>query len=106
MKQARIIIILCLTIIFVIVTGLNAVPPGKSVVYEGGGAGKVFFNGKDHRGKGNACSDCHPDIFLMKKPNKITMADIYAKKFCGACHNGTVSFDAKKTENCDRCHKK
>lgn len=84
-----------------------AVPTGKTVEFAGGGAGKVIFNGKTHADKGFKCNDCHPKLFQMKKgADKITMADIYAGKFCGACHNGTKAFKAADAANCTQCHKK
>jgi c(7)-type cytochrome triheme protein len=90
---------------FFISSGTYAVPPGQEVVYDGGGAGKVVFSGKDHRIRGNSCIKCHPDVFIMKGNTKMTMTEMYENKYCGACHNGTESFDAKKKENCKRCHK-
>lgn len=89
----------------IVVSTASAVPPGRSVKYDGGGAGPVIFDGKDHRIRGSSCIECHPDIFVMKGKIKITMADIYAGKYCGACHNGTGGFDAKKQDNCKQCHK-
>ncbi|GAB4534144.1 MAG: hypothetical protein Fur0020_00490 [Thermodesulfovibrionia bacterium] len=86
-----------------------AVPAGKTVEFAGGDAGKVVFEGKTHADKGLKCNDCHkePKLFEMKKgADKITMADINAGKFCGACHNGTKSFSAQDKANCAKCHKK
>jgi c(7)-type cytochrome triheme protein len=81
------------------------IPPGRKKVYNGGGAGKVTFDSKDHKIRGGSCIKCHPEIFIMKGNIQITMADIYDNKYCGACHNGVESFDSKKQENCTRCHK-
>src|SRR6266545_3958497 len=36
-----------------------AVPAGKTVEFDGKGAGKVVFDGKLHADKGNKCADCH-----------------------------------------------
>lgn len=84
-----------------------AVPPGKTVEYQGGGAGKVIFDGKLHADKGAKCNDCHPALFQMKKgAQKITMADMNAGKNCGACHNGTKAFKSGDAANCAKCHKK
>ena len=81
-----------------------AVPPGKTVDYEGGGLGKVVFDGKKHADAGKKCNDCHPKVFQMKKgADKITMKDMNAGKNCGTCHNGTVAF---KASECKRCHVK
>lgn len=91
---------------FIIISSYSsAVPPGKTVEYDGGGAGNVSFDGTDHKIRGISCIDCHPDIFVMKGNIRITMDDIYAGKFCGACHNGIKGFDARKQDTCNRCHK-
>ncbi len=84
-----------------------AVPPGKTVEFDGKGAGKVTFEGKVHADKGLKCADCHPAIFKMKKgADAITMKDINEGKFCGTCHNGTKAFSTKDAANCAKCHKK
>jgi c(7)-type cytochrome triheme protein len=83
-----------------------AVPPGKTVDYEGGGAGKVVFDGKMHADKGLKCNDCHTKIFPMKKGMKMMMADMNAGKNCGECHNGTKAFGTKDAADCAKCHKK
>ena len=49
------------------------------------------------------CKVCHADLGFKFKAggNKITMAKIINGQFCGACHNGEVSWSV---ENCDMCH--
>lgn len=85
-------------------TGLSlAVGTGKKVEYDGGGSGKVVFDGKAHADKGSKCKDCHPAPFKMKKEMKITMADMKAGKNCGSCHDGKKAFGAT---DCAKCHKK
>ncbi len=82
-----------------------AVPPGKTIVFTKSPMGKVTFSGKIHADAGLKCTDCHPKIFKMKKgADKITMQAIFAGKFCGACHNGKIAFNAKTS--CMKCHKK
>jgi len=82
-----------------------AVPQGKSVEYEGGGAGKVIFDGKLHATAGKKCNDCHPKAFKMKKGStQITMKGINEGQTCGVCHNGKDAFDAKTADNCKKCH--
>ncbi len=102
--------VLALAIVATLVLALSAsaVPSGKTVEFEGKGAGKVVFDGKVHADKGLKCADCHQSgLFKMKKgADTITMADINAGKFCGACHNGTKAFSAKDAANCSKCHKK
>ncbi len=85
-----------------------AVPAGKTVEFDGKGAGKVVFDGKVHADKGLKCADCHQSgLFKMKKGgDTITMKDMDAGKFCGACHNGTKAFSTKDAANCGKCHKK
>ncbi|MEE9524168.1 MAG: c(7)-type cytochrome triheme domain-containing protein [Thermodesulfovibrionales bacterium] len=105
MRNTLLLLTISVSAIFIFSMDSYAVPPGKKVIYNGGEEGKVEFNGKDHRIRGNSCIQCHPDIFIMKGHIKMTMAEIFANKYCGACHNGTDGFDAKKKENCNRCHK-
>lgn len=96
--------LLTIAVIAAFVSSAMAVPSGKTLEYEGGGTGKVIFDGKVHADKGLKCNDCHTKIFQMKKGTaKLNMADLNAGKYCGVCHNGTKSF---KTVNCARCHKK
>lgn len=83
-----------------------AVPPGKTVEFAGGPAGKVIFDGKIHGDKGLKCTDCHPKIFPMKKDTKFTMAEINEGKYCGVCHNGQRAFKSSEQANCEKCHKK
>jgi c(7)-type cytochrome triheme protein len=49
------------------------------------------------------CEVCHPDIFEIEKGGtKYTMQEIFAGKYCGACH-GKVAFP---NLNCRGCHTK
>lgn len=82
-----------------------ASPPGKTIEYEGGGKGKVVFDGKLHADKGLKCPDCHPKTFAMKKGAAMKMADMHEGKSCGACHNGTKAFKANDDATCGKCHK-
>jgi c(7)-type cytochrome triheme protein len=85
-----------------------AVAPGKTVEFDGKGAGKVVFDGKIHADKGAKCADCHQSgLFKMKKgADVLTMKDMEAGKNCGACHNGTKAFSVKDKATCAKCHKK
>jgi len=85
-----------------------AVPSGRTVEFEGKGAGMVTFDGAVHAKAGLKCADCHQSgLFKMKKgADAITMSAINEGKFCGACHNGTKAFSAKDAANCGKCHKK
>ena len=86
----RTVLAVAILVIVAFVGSALAVPPGKTVEYAGGGAGKIVFDGKIHADKGLKCNDCHTKIFQMKKgAAKITMAEMNAGKNCGECHNGT-----------------
>jgi c(7)-type cytochrome triheme protein len=49
------------------------------------------------------CKVCHADLGFKFKAggNQITMAKIIDGQFCGACHNGEISWSV---ENCGMCH--
>lgn len=52
------------------------------------------------------CAACHDELFAMQAgSSRITMSDIQAGKFCGACHNGDRAF-APTFAVCSRCHRK
>ncbi len=95
-------IVIAVAVVFVLAASAFAVGPGKTVEFEKGG--KVVFSGDSH--KGAKCADCHQSgLFKMKKgADVMTMKDMEAGKFCGACHNGTKAFAIK--DNCAKCHKK
>ncbi len=99
-------IAIAVTVMFVFAAVAFAVGPGKTVEFDGKGAGKVVFSGDVHK-KAGACNACHPALFKMKKgADAITMKDMDAGKNCGACHNGTKAFATKDAANCGKCHKK
>lgn len=105
MKKSVLAVVVLVIVAFV--GSALAVPPGKTVEFAGGSAGKVVFDGKAHADKGLKCSDCHPKMFQMKKgATKITMAELNAGKLCGECHNGTKAFKTSDAANCAKCHKK
>jgi c(7)-type cytochrome triheme protein len=90
---------------FVLAGSVFAVGPGKTVEFDGKGAGKVVFDGGVH--KAAKCAECHPALFKMKKGSTMmTMKDMEAGKACGACHNGTKAFGVKDAATCAKCHKK
>src|SRR5574337_710097 len=103
--RSSIVIVLVVALTFVLSASVFAVGPGKTLEFDGKGAGKVTFSGDAH--KTFKCNDCHPAVFKMKKgADKMTMKDMNAGKQCGTCHNGTKAFDVKDKANCDKCHKK
>ena len=63
--KKTIIYVLAVTLTFVLAASAFAVGPGKTVEFDGKGAGKVTFSGDTH--KAAKCNDCHPAIFKMKK---------------------------------------
>ncbi|MBN1417790.1 MAG: cytochrome c3 family protein [Planctomycetes bacterium] len=80
----------------------------------------VAFSHSSHKGFGiKNCLKCHNDEVFAKKQelavNEITMAAIYAGKFCGACHDGKTespreegekifAADKDNESSCKRCH--
>ncbi len=81
-----------------------AVPPGKVLKWECE-EGVVVFSGSKHAGNGIKCTQCHIEVFRMKRgENKMTMAELNEGKFCGACHNGKTSFSTSDERYCAKCH--
>jgi c(7)-type cytochrome triheme protein len=98
---------LVVVVTLVMAASVFAIAPGKTVEFEGKGAGKVVFDGKIHADKGLKCKDCHPAVFKMKKgADVITMKDMDAGKFCGTCHDGKKAFSSSDKAACVKCHKK
>ncbi len=96
-------LVISFVVVFVLATSVFAVGPGKTVEFEKGG--KVIFDGKTHSSA--KCNECHPALFKMKKgADVMTMKEMEAGKFCGACHNGAKAFSTKDAANCAKCHKK
>jgi c(7)-type cytochrome triheme protein len=102
------VIALVVVVTFAMSVSAFAVPAGKTVEFDGKGAGKVVFDGKIHADKGLKCADCHQSgLFKMKKGGEVlTMKDMEAGKNCGACHNGTKAFGVKDAAKCAKCHVK
>jgi len=99
------VIVLVLIVMFAVAGTALAVGPGKTLDFDGKGAGKVVFSGDAH--KAMKCGECHPALFKMKKGSTVmTMKDMEAGKACGACHNGTKAFGVKDAAACAKCHKK
>ncbi len=101
-------------ILFIILLAVIAVSTAASAQTVGGGdltfspqgARDVIFSHKIHVNiKGLRCSACHYQVFQMTRGLcKIDMSGISKGDFCGKCHNGQRSFDAKDSRNCSRCH--
>ena len=80
---------------------------GVTLVYGGGGEGKVVFDGRLHAGKGYTCNDCHkafgPTGARLFDTHRTALIDKAAHKSgtqCFACHDGK-----KATKDCDACHR-
>ena len=103
-----IVLALAVVVIFAMAVTVFAVPAGKTLEFDGKGAGKVVFSGKVHADAGLKCPNCHQSgLFKMKKgADVITMKEMEAGKSCGACHNGTKAFGVKDAATCAKCHKK
>lgn len=65
------------------------------------GVPEIIFSHKKHT-VWNGCELCHPDLFagVKKGTEKYSMVDLFAGKYCGACHD-TVAFPQS---DCRRCH--
>lgn len=83
------------------------------LTYDKAKLGPVKFQHKVHADMLGDCDACHggeAPLFAQKKSEGLKMADMYAGKTCGACHNGKkkhgdkVIFAAKGA--CMKCHKK
>lgn len=63
----------------------------------------VVFPHSKHRIK-YTCRVCHTELDFNMKANTTVIREIENRKgkYCGACHNGKVSF--KLNGNCDKCH--
>jgi len=104
MKKGLLLVVACTFLLSGIAL---AVPPGKTLEFAKSPMGKVTFSGKIHADAGVKCQECHnKDTFPKMKFGTVTikMADIYAGKLCGKCHNGDRAFAAKTS--CNRCHKR
>ena len=98
-------IALTLSVFLALAAPALAVPGGKTIEFNNSPMGRVIFDGEKHKQAGATCKECHTDgMFPVMKQGtvKITMAEIYDGKLCGACHNGKKAFEAKA--NCQRCH--
>lgn len=74
----------------------------RELTYKVEGIGNVVFSHKFHS-TAFGCDSCHPKLFGMKKTQgKMKMDDMYAGKYCGACHNGNI---ASPVSDCQKCHK-
>ncbi len=81
-------------------------PPPITFPADPGSPGPVTFEHAKHLARGAQCADCHPRLFKMQKGGiTLTMDEMGAGKFCGACHNGQKAFAAMDGDQCLTCHK-
>lgn len=80
---------------------------GVTLVYGGGGEGKVVFDGLLHARKGFTCNDCHksfaPTGARLFDTHRRALIDKAAHKSgtqCFACHDGKTA-----SKDCDGCHR-
>jgi c(7)-type cytochrome triheme protein len=79
----------------------GATAPSAPLTYTIKNTGPVNFSHTSHATF--ACDQCHPKLFSMKKGgSKMSMADMYQGKSCGACHDGKKAFPSMA---CAQCHK-
>lgn len=69
---------------------------------------EVLYDHDEHVNAGIKCEFCHEKIFKDKAgANEFLMRDVFAGKFCGACHSAKAtehkSFAPQK--NCHKCHR-
>ena len=95
-----------LSIIFISVSAARI--GGGDISFKGGNAGDVIFRHDSHSmDAGFKCTDCHDSLYVTRvKDKRVSMAQMQKGKSCGACHNGTKSFDVKSKSDCNNCHKK
>jgi phosphate transport system substrate-binding protein len=80
---------------------------GVSLVYRGGGEGKVIFDGRVHAAKGYSCNDCHKTyaptgtlLFATQRKALIDKAAHKSRTQCFACHDGKTA-----SKDCGSCHR-
>ena len=111
MKKTMVIVLITLAVVsavlFLSPVPSSAVGSGATITWQGGGAGQVVFEGKEHAEKGYVCNDCHSGLFSMKKgAASMTMAAMNKGEYCGACHNGKTAFGTGDKSKCHECHGK
>ncbi len=80
----------------------------ETIVFEKPVKAVIFDHTMHTEDMGLECTDCHNDLFKMKKgdaethPEQFTMEALYGGKYCGGCHDGDSAF-ASDTK-CTTCH--
>ncbi len=73
----------------------------KEITYKVKATGSTYFSHKKHLVSTPDCNSCHPALFAAGPNKRVTMAEMYKGKSCGACHDSKKAFDIK---NCSGCH--
>jgi len=75
--------------------------PVKDLKFSTGSAGTVAFSHSKHAAS-LSCDKCHTALYATSRSkSKVSMAQMYKGKSCGACHDGKKTFDIK---SCGSCH--
>lgn len=84
------------------------IPADFTFPQEKGSLGKVTFSHEKHHEKNPKCTDCHTEVFKMKKgtSRNLTMAAMNKGESCGVCHDGKKAFGTKDEASCTKCHVK
>ncbi len=103
------IVMIALLLLLAPASAAIAVPAGRTIVYDGGGAGQVVFDGTLHASKGLSCDECHEAqglsfaLFGMRiEEGATSMRSMELGRSCGRCHQISMS----RTLNCSVCHHK
>ena len=83
--------------------------PSDDIIYESKGDAVLFSHKAHVDGFGLECDSCHSKIFEVKAHSgqdkgDFTMQTFEARKYCGACHDGSKVFSVGDFEQCSRCH--
>jgi len=86
-------------------------PEKEITLKDAEGSNEAVFSHKNHMEREHLrCTECHPDIFIMKvgkdayQKGPLTMEQMEQGKYCGSCHNGVKAFSVSSPDHCDKCH--
>lgn len=75
--------------------------PVKDLKFTIGSVGTVAFSHAKHADT-LSCDKCHTKLYpTARTKGRVSMAEMYKGKSCGACHDGKQTFDIK---SCGSCH--
>lgn len=73
----------------------------KEITFKVKATGLTHFSHKKHLASSPDCDACHPTLYAAGPNKRVTMAEMYQGKSCGACHDSKKAFSIK---NCSTCH--